>query len=195
VTGVQTCALPICKIADPFIDEGTTEIAIDMPMRVEREPAQAAYDAGAARIADVLDRGEDVVMLCEGDPFFYGSFMYVHDRLKSAYAVEVVPGVTSVTACAAALGQPLCRRDDVLKILPATLPAERLEAELAQTDAAAILKVGRHFPEVKAVLGKLDLINNATAISNATHDDQIATSVAKISYQTLPYFTTIIVRK
>lgn len=182
------------SIAAPFIAEDAAEIAIDMPMRVEREPAQAAYDAGAAQIAERLSRGEDVVMLCEGDPFFYGSFMYLFERLAARFKTVVVPGVTSVTASAAELATPLCARDDVLKVLPATLPIDRLREELLTAQSAAIIKVGRHFGKVKQVLGALDLITRATAISKATHQDQLIRKVADIAEDSLPYFTTIIVK-
>ncbi|MFO1033130.1 MAG: precorrin-2 C(20)-methyltransferase [Hyphomicrobiales bacterium] len=181
-------------IAAPFMPEDATEIAIPMPMRVEREPAQAAYDAGAKQIAAHLSRGEDVVMLCEGDPFFYGSFMYVFERLSSRFTTVVVPGVTSITASAAAMAQPLCGRDDVLKVLPATLDADRLREELQTCQAAAIIKVGRHFGKVKQVLSALDLITCATAVSKATHADQVIKKVEDIEVDTLPYFTTIIVK-
>lgn len=181
-------------IAKPFLPDDALEIAIDMPMRLEREPAQAAYDAGAARIAEHLSRGEDVVMLCEGDPFFYGSFMYLYERLAPRFRTVVVPGVTSITACAAAMGQPLCERDDVLKVLPATLDADRLREELSTCQSAAIIKVGRHFGKVRNVLSALDLITCATAVIKATQEEQVIRKVEDIDEDTLPYFTTIIAK-
>jgi precorrin-2/cobalt-factor-2 C20-methyltransferase len=181
-------------IAAPFIADGTIEIAIPVPMRVEREPAQAAYDSGAEKIAEHLNRGEDVVMLCEGDPFFYGSFMYLFERLSPRFTTVVVPGVTSITASAAALGQPLCGRDDVVKVLPATLDAAALRDELMTCQCAAIIKVGRHFGKVRQVLSALDLVTRAMAVCKASHDDQEIRRVEDIEGDTLPYFTTIIVR-
>jgi precorrin-2/cobalt-factor-2 C20-methyltransferase len=180
-------------IARPFLPEQYTAIAIDMPMKVEREAGQAAYDEGCARIAARLDQGKDVVFLCEGDPFFYGSFMYVFERLAQKHNVVVVPGVTSLTAAAAELRQPLVQRDEVLKVLPATMPAEKLEAELATANAAAIIKVGRHFNKVKAVLAALQL--DGQAISHATRPNQSIRTLTDIETDTLPYFTTIIVRR
>ena len=181
-------------IAKPFIADGTREIAIDMPMRVEREPGEAAYDKGAELIATTLDQDQDVVMLCEGDPFFYGSFMYIFERLAEKYKTIVVPGVTSITAAAAAIGQPLVARNEVLKILPATLDAEQLRDELQTCTSAAIIKVGRHFGKVKLILSALDLSSKATAIENATHENQKITAIENIEADNLPYFTTIIVR-
>jgi precorrin-2/cobalt-factor-2 C20-methyltransferase len=181
-------------IASPFIPDDAEEIIIDMPMRVERAAGQAAYDAGAIEIAAHLSKGEDVVMLCEGDPFFYGSFMHMFERLSEKFKTVVVPGVTSITAAASAIGQPLCERDEVLKVLPATMAEEDLRRELSTTSAAAIIKVGRHFGKVKRVLASLNLENNATAVERATHTDQIIRDVRQIADDTLPYFTTIIVR-
>ena len=182
------------NIARHFISDDVEEIAINMPMRVEREPAQKAYDDGAAAISKHLEKGEDVVMLCEGDPFFYGSFMYMYERLSAKYKTIVVPGVTSITAAAAVIGQPLCERDEVLKVLPATMHEDDLRRELSTTKAAAIIKVGRHFGKVKRILASLGLESNATAIERATHDDQMIRDVQQIAENTLPYFTTIIVR-
>lgn len=179
-------------IAKPFIAEGTPEIAIDMPMRTEREVGQAAYDTGAIQISAQLEQGLNVVMLCEGDPFFYGSFMYIFERLAEKYKTVVVPGVTSITAAAAAIGQPLVARDETLKILPATMDEAHLRAELSSATSAAIIKVGRHFGKVKKILTDLNL--NATAIENATRENQIIRELKNIEGDTLPYFTTIIVR-
>lgn len=188
--GSESMAL---EIARPFLPDKFETIAIDMPMRVEREPAMAAYDEGAARIASALNGGKDVVFLCEGDPFFYGSFMYLYERLHKSHKVVVVPGITSITAVAAALGQPLVERDEVLKVLPAIMPAEQLNAELKTAQSAAIIKVGRHFAKVKTVLAELEL--SGTAVSHATTEKQTTQNVDEISEDSLPYFTTILVRR
>ncbi len=182
-------------IAKPFMPDDAEEIAINMPMRVEREPAQKAYDDGASAISKHLENGEDVVMLCEGDPFFYGSFMYMFERLSERYTTVVVPGVTSITAAASAIGQPLCERDEILKVLPATMAEADLRRELSTTTAAAIIKVGRHFEKVKRVLNSLHLESSATAVEYATHDNQMIRDITQITEDNLPYFTTIIVRK
>ncbi len=182
-------------IASPFMSDDIEEIAIDMPMRVDREPAQQAYDEGASRIADHLAKGEDVIMLCEGDPFFYGSFMYIFERLAKSFKTVVVPGVTSITASAAVVGQPLCERNEVLKVLPATMPESDMQRELQTTNAAAIVKVGRHFQSVKRVIMALNLADVATVVQHATQEMQVIRNIREIEEDTLPYFTTIIVRK
>jgi precorrin-2/cobalt-factor-2 C20-methyltransferase len=182
-------------IAAPFVPEDVTEIAIDMPMRIEREPAQAAYDTGCKAIRGHLDEGQDVAVLCEGDPFFYGSFMYIFSRLSPDYETIVVPGVTSITAAAARIGRPLATRNQVLKVIPATLDAERLRSEIASAESVAIIKVGRHFSKVRNQLTQLGLAENATVVIKATHGDERIAPLSEIKTDELPYFSTILVYK
>ena len=180
-------------IAKPFFPDGIIELAIDMPMRIEREPGEAAYDKGAAAIAEHLEAGRNVIMLCEGDPFFYGSFMYIFARLAQKYETVVVPGVSSITASAAAIGRPLAARNEVLKVLPATLEPERLREELATAESVAIIKVGRHFGKVRDVLTALGLSPRALVIEKATRPEERIVKVDDVEGDTLPYFTTILV--
>src|SRR5512147_1272352 len=128
------------SIAAPHVPAGRIEIAIATPMAVDRFPAREVYDRYANVLVEHLDAGRDVAVLCEGDPFFYGSFMYLHERLAAAHRTVVVPGVSSLGAAAAAAGMPLVARNEVLSVLPAPLPEAELEGRLARTDAAAIIK-------------------------------------------------------
>lgn len=180
-------------IAKPFIPDDVIELAIDVPMRPDPEPAQAAYDKGCAAISEHLRSGRDVAMLCEGDPFFYGSFVYIFERLSNDFETVVVPGVTSITASAACIGRPLVSRNQVLKVIPATLEASRLKDELASTEAAAIIKVGRHFGKVREVLSGLGLISRSLAVQKATQEDEHLARLDELSGDVLPYFTTILV--
>lgn len=180
-------------IARPFIPEDCIHLIIDMPMRIEREPGEKAYDAGAAAIAGHLEAGRDVAMLCEGDPFFYGSFMYVFSRLSKTYPCVVVPGVTSITASAASLRRPLSARNEVVKVVPATLSGDRLRSELAGVESAAIIKVGRHLPKVRNILEMLGLSACARVIVKASHEDELIVPLAEVTEDALPYFSTILV--
>src|SRR5205823_11624341 len=127
-----------------------------------------AYDAASRNIVAHLDHGRHVAFLCEGDPFFYGSFMYLFARIAETHETIVVPGVTSLTACAAAIGRPLASRNDVLKVLPATLDAQRLCAEIESGESIAIVKVGSHFEKLRDVLDGLGLTDKAVIVEKAT---------------------------
>lgn len=181
-------------IAADLIPEGAREIVMDVPMTPAREPAQEAYDKGAAEIAAVLEAGEDVVVLCEGDPFFYGSFMYLHARLAPRFTVEVVPGVTSVTACAARAALPLAARNETLTVLPGPLPDDELRAKIRSSDTLILMKVGRHLSRLRALLAEEGLLERAVYVERATLPVERRLPLADAP-DPAPYFSMILVTK
>lgn len=183
------------RIAGRFIVEGTQELPVMLPMSSERAPAQQAYDAAAASITALLDAGRDVGFLCEGDPLFYGSYMYLHGRVARTHHARVIPGVTSLTACAAALGAPLAGRNDVFKVLPATLEADRLRAELSSGEKAMIIKVGRHFAKVRGLLRELGLAADTMIVCAATREDEKIMALEDLGEDEQPYFSSILVNR
>ena len=182
-------------IVAPHLPGGQREIAIRMPMVAERFPAQEIYDRAAGEITAELDAGRDVAILCEGDPFFYGSFMYLFGRLAEGHRVEVVPGVSSLNACAAALGAPLVARNDVLTVIPAPVAADALRQRLDEADAVAIVKPGRHFAKVRDVLEAAELSAHARYIERATMDHQRILPLGEVDPAEVPYFSMILVHK
>ena len=182
-------------IAAPHISS-RMEIPIRFPIHGGAFPDGAIYAEAAARISAALEQDRDVAVLCEGDPFFYGSFMYLFALLSEAgHKVDVVPGVSSLTACAAELGYPLAARNDVLSIVPAPLSADELRNRLANVDAAAIIKLGRHFAKVRGVLKDLGLCDNARYIQHATMAEQVASSLQDVDPARAPYFSMILMHR
>ncbi len=183
------------KIAAPHLSGIQFEIQIRMPMVADRFPAEDIYDQAAANIGAHLSDGNDVAVLCEGDPFVYGSFMYLFARMSERFPVEVVPGVSSLTAGAAVLGMPLASRNDVLTVLPAPLPEEELERRLADTDAAVIVKVGRHLQKLDRVLDRLGLKDSARYVEYATMKNQTIRPFAEAARGEAPYFSLVLVHR
>lgn len=151
------------------------------------------YDTCAEQIAEHLEAGRDVAVICEGDPFFYGSYMYLHDRLASRYPAEVVPGVCSMLGGAAVLGIPLVYRNQSLSVLSGVLPAEELKQRLAATDAAVVMKLGRNFDKVRGVLEELGLADRARYVERATMENQRIVALDEVQPMDSPYFSLIIV--
>jgi precorrin-2/cobalt-factor-2 C20-methyltransferase len=179
------------QIAATHLPGGQHEINLALPMQPMRELAQAAYNEGAARIGAELEQGRDVAVLCEGDPLFYGSFGQLLVRL-SAYPAEVVPGVVSFTAAAAAARQPLVAGLETFVVVPATAPAEQIRSRLRQIDAAAILKIGRHLDKVRRVLGELGLLERAIYIERASGERERVIRLADFVDDEAPYFALIL---
>lgn len=179
-------------IAADSIPHEAVEIVISVPMDERRFPAQDVYDRAAAEISAHLDAGRNVVTLCEGDPFFYGSFMYLFARLAGRHRTEIAPGVASMTACAAAARAPLCARNEVLTVIPGPIPDEELRERLRASGAAAIMKVGRHLPRLRALIGELGLTARATYVARATLDAEVVAPLAEAP-ETAPYFSMILI--
>ena len=182
------------SIVGQFLSGGQREIAIRVPMLPERFPAQDVYDRAAREIGVEAAAGRDVAVLCQGDPFFYGSFMYLFERLAAHCRVEIVPGVSSLTACAAAGSLPLAAREETLTVIPATLDQASLEHRLSQVEAAAIIKLGRHFAKVRDVLCRLDLAGRAHYIARASLPNQRILNLSEVDGAEVPYFAMILLR-
>lgn len=180
------------RIVAPHLSGTQREIAIRMPLEAGRFPAPEIYDHAAREIAAVLDAGDDVAALCEGDPFLYGSFAYLFARLSATHRVEVVPGVSSLTAAAARAGRPLALKNEVLIVIPAPLPDEALAARLQGHDAAVILKLGRHIGRIRALLNHLGRAADARYVEHATMASE---RVARLDEapDPAPYFSLILV--
>lgn len=178
-----------------WLTPAQTEIAIRVPMETARYPAQAVYDRAAEAIAAHLEAGRDVAALCQGDPFFYGSFMYLFGRLAERFPTVVVPGVSSLAACAAAARWPLAAREDVVAVLPATLPEAELERRLASAEAAAIIKLGRHFAKVRALLTRLGLAEAARYVEHASLGSERVLALEAVAPEEVPYFSMILLHR
>lgn len=180
-------------IAASSIPAGRIEIAIRLAFRPERDDTEAAYGHAADEIAAHLDQGRDVAVLCEGDPLFFGSFIYLMTRLAPRFPVEVVPGIPAMMAASAAWRTPLATLDDAVAIIPATLPEARIEALLAAADSAVVMKVGRHLDKVRRVLARLGLAETALLAERVGHAGQRLARLAEVDQA--PYFSLILVHK
>jgi len=175
----------------PLVYPVTTE-ALPAPLSYEQVISDF-YDEASVQVAEHLDAGRDVAVICEGDPFFYGSYMYLHDRLAQRFDADVVPGVCSMLGGASVLGAPLVYRNQSLSVLSGVLPAEELKRRLADADAAVIMKLGRNFPKVRQVLGELGLDGRALYVERATMANQKIVPLDQVDPQSSPYFSLIIV--
>ncbi|WP_244927980.1 precorrin-2 C(20)-methyltransferase [Nocardioides sp. W7] len=189
------------RIAAELIPDGVLEEQLTYPVTTGATDhpggyagAMAAfYEEAADRLAAHLDAGRNVVLLAEGDPLFYGSYMYMHDRLAERYETEIVPGVPAFLAAAAAVASPLVRQTDVLTVLPGTLPEPELARRLADTDGAIIMKLGRTFPAVRRALAAAGRLDHALYVERASMPEQQWRPVAEVDAEQVPYFSLVVV--
>ncbi|MEP7239779.1 MAG: precorrin-2 C(20)-methyltransferase [Devosia sp.] len=187
-------------IARPHLNPAALVETIHIPMTVrlgqtgDVAAKQHIYDEAAARLALHLEAGRDVVYLCEGDPLFYGTAIYLLSHFRDApQTVEVVPGVTSMTAAAAAVRLPLAAKAESLTVLTGLLPAPALSQNLALGGSFAILKLGRHYDKVRAALDDAGLAEHAWYIERASGAGQRLIRVRDLPPGDKPYFSLILI--
>lgn len=177
------------------------EIALAFPVTIEvpvedegyTGPIAAFYDEAAERLAGEMAQGRSVAVLCDGDPFFYGSFMHLWRRLAHRFPTEVVPGVTGMAGAWARADAPISWGDDVMTVVPGTLAEGELTRRLVDTDAAVIMKLGRNLPKVRRALQAAGLINRAIYVERATMAGQVVTRLAEKIDDEAPYFSMILI--
>jgi precorrin-2/cobalt-factor-2 C20-methyltransferase len=189
------------SIAEPYLAKDceelllaypiTTEIPCDSPDYVRA--LALFYEESARRLADHLTHGRCVVLLCEGDPLFYGSFMHIFARLEGRFRVEMCAGVSGMSGCFAAARQPMTWGDDVLTVLPATLPEQDLKDRLRATDAAVVMKLGGNFPKLRRAITEAGLLDRAIYVESGTTANEKILRLRDKSDNDAPYFSMILV--
>ncbi|MDO3401607.1 precorrin-2 C(20)-methyltransferase [Mycolicibacterium neoaurum] len=189
------------SVAQPYLRPGQIHEQLVYPVTVEttdhpggyRGALDDFYTAASERLAEHLLAGRQVALLAEGDPLFYSSYMHMHKRLAHRFVTEIVPGVTSVAACAAATSTPLVEADETLTVLPATLPEEELVRRLRDSDAVAIMKLGRNFAKVRNALDAAQMLDRAWYVERASTTGQRVMPVSEVDAAQVPYFAMIVV--
>lgn len=188
-------------IVEGLLRPDAVEIAMDYPVTTEiplDDPAYAACLSGfyaevADRLRTLAEAGRDVMVLCEGDPFFYGSFMHLHTRLRDHVPVQVVPAITGMSAAWTATGIPITWGDDVLCVLTGTLSEAALARHMAAADALVVMKVGRNLPKVRAALERAGKLDRAWLVECASMEGERVLPLAEADARTVPYFSIVLV--
>ncbi|GHD08599.1 precorrin-2 C(20)-methyltransferase [Tianweitania populi] len=188
-------------IVDTHIRPGVIELPMIYPVTTEIHkdhtdyinPINNFYEDIARQVEDHLRAGHTVVVLSEGDPLFYGSYMHLHVRLAHRFPTEVVPGVTAMSGCWSATGVPIVQGDDILSILPGTLSEDVLARRLMDTDAAVIMKVGRNLPKIRRALAAAGKLERAIYVERGTMANMAITPLADKADDVAPYFSIVLV--
>jgi precorrin-2/cobalt-factor-2 C20-methyltransferase len=189
------------RIVEGMLREDAIELSMDYPVTTEipvsdpryNQLLSAFYEEQVAKLRALAEAGQDVVVLCEGDPFFYGSFMHLHIRLKDVVPVQVVPAITGMSAAWTMTGEPITWGDDVLTVLMGTMPEEDLARRMADCDALVVMKIGRHLDKVRRALRTAGRFDKAWLIQCATMPNESARPLAEVDAEKAPYFSIIIV--
>lgn len=189
------------QIVDGRLPECAIEFAMEYPITTEipftdpeyNRQLSEFYERCASHLRVLAQAGEDIIVLCEGDPFFYGSFMHLYTRLKDDVPVDIVPAITGMSASWTATGQPVTWGDDVLTVLMGTLPYEDLTRRIADSDAVVIMKIGRNIEKVRDALRAARKYDAAWLVEYASMPGQTVQKLSDAEGKVTPYFSIIIV--
>ena len=188
------------QIASTLLSKDVIELAMEYPITTEiplsdkrySEVLSEFYKKYSNKIISLSQTGIDLVILCEGDPFFYGSFMHIYSRVKDKCPVEVVPAITGMSAAWTATDIPITWGDDILTVLMGTLDKTTLENQLKDTNAAIIMKIGRNLPKIKKALERTERFYDAFIVEYAAMDKQTVQRLSEYNTENAPYFSIII---
>lgn len=188
-------------IVEGMLRADVSELPMEYPVTTEIPLADPRYNAllsdfyasCVARLRALAEAGETVVVLCEGDPFFYGSFMHLHARLAGVVPVRVVPAITGMSGAWTATGQPITWGDDVLTVLAGTLSESELARRMADTDALVVMKIGRNIAKVRRALAACDRLADAWLVECATMPSERLVRLAEAEDCVAPYFSIVLV--
>ena len=176
-------------IAEPYIQEHTEIVPVVFPMVLDDNEQSKGWEEARQIITGFLTLG---------DPMFYSTYMYVYRLVESAgFEIETIPGVTAFCAIGSHLGYPIVEKEEVLAIIPATAPKEKIDAVLAVADDAVIMKVYRNFAEVQDTLRKHDMADGAVMISRVgLPEEEVYRNVDALpSDKKLNYLSTILAKR
>jgi precorrin-2/cobalt-factor-2 C20-methyltransferase len=189
------------QIVEGLLPKGVTEFAMEYPVTTEipvddpeyNRLLSRFYEDCAAHLRNLAGQGEDVMVLCEGDPFFYGSFMHLHARLSADVPLEIVPAITGMSAAWTATGTPVTWGDDVLTVLMGTLSEDDLAKRASDSDALVIMKIGRNIDKVRRALRRAHKYDEAYLIEFASMKGQTVQRLADAERKVTPYFSIVVV--
>ncbi len=189
------------KIVEGMLHADVVEFPMEYPVTTEipfsdpryNEILSQFYAECCAHLRALAEAGEDVVVLCEGDPFFYGSFMHLYTRLRDDVDVRVVPAITGMSAAWTATGTPITWGDDVLSVLMGTLPEAELVRGMLNADAIVVMKIGRNIDKVRAALKQAGKYDRAYLVEFASMENQTMTRLSEAEDKVTPYFSIIVV--
>lgn len=199
-TGRGDAASYALSIVEQFIDRSRQQVVEQVfPMRKVQTGLDEFWDRSAAEVVAHVREGRNVVFITIGDPMFYSTFLYLHRVFRAEYPeipVEIVPGISSINAAAAAAGVPLGMAGDRIAILPAVYEDEELQRTLSEFDTIVMLKVHRVFDQVYSILCRNGWERNALFVRRVGSDqEEVVSDVKTLVGRELDYLSMLIIRK
>lgn len=185
------------SIASPYLRPDVEVVYQVFPMVKNFADSTEAWEANKKEILSLLEAGKNVAFLTLGDPMFYSTYIYVYRLLKDEdINIVTIPGIPAFCAIGSQAGIPIVEGNDVISIIPATAPMEKIEKALAACDNAVLMKVYKNFPEITDVLVENGMAENAVMLSRCgLPDEERIDDIVAQKNKKVNYLSTILTRK
>lgn len=199
-TGAADAASYALSIVEHLLDRSRQEVITRVfPMLKKGPELEAAWEEAAAEVISLIDSGQDVAFITIGDPCLYSTFLYLQRIIQQKRAdipMEIIPGISSINASAAAAGIPLGIAGERIAILPATYENEELRKTLSEFDTIVLMKVSRVFDRVYSLLSELGLVSDSVFVRRVgSAQQEIVFDIATLVNKELDYLSMLIVRR
>tara|TARA_B100001027_G_scaffold48750_1_gene32166 strand:+ start:8380 stop:9108 length:729 start_codon:yes stop_codon:yes gene_type:complete len=191
------------NIVEDIIRNDAYKIALEFPVTTEidykkkeyKDALKKFYEECVVKMDNILEKSINICLLCEGDPFFYGSFIHIFERLKERFEIEIIPGVTGMSGAWSATRIPMVSGNEIMTILMGTLNEKKLKSQIKKSDVLVIMKIGKNFKKIFRVFKDENLLDKAYLISDATTRKEKIYKLNEIDVKTVPYFSIILLKK
>lgn len=193
--GEESMALSIVR----GVVEVEGKALLPFPFSREHPSPTDAWLGALSRLLAYLEEGRDCAFLTVGDPLLYSTFVHVYElvrRERPDVEVEVVPGVSSVTAGAARAGVPLAVSREAVALIPGLYRLEDLPPALERFDTLVLLKVNRVMGEVLRLLRERGMQDKAVLVRRATTPcEEVMGLEEAVARGVADYFSLLLVRR
>ncbi len=206
--GAQTVAYPVAQpgkggmalhIVSPWLQHGQEHLPLHLPMTTAAATLQLAWQQCAQQLLEAMAQKPPVVLLCEGDVSLYASASYVMLQLQRMalpqLSVRLIPGVTALSAAAAAAHWPLALQGQQLLIAPAPENPAALDGLLAKAEVLALHKLGHHWAGLRHALEHRGLLPQTMVVERVGWPDERLIPATDLPPEDCSYFSLVLIRQ
>lgn len=189
------------RIVEPHMTEvtGQDRLFLTFPMSKDPEVLQPAWDVAFEAIRKKLEKGLDVAFITQGDPLFFSTFIYLREAMLEqlpGLEIDVVPGVSCLSAVPAAAQWALADGQERVAVLPATYGIDDLRRIIRDFDSVVLMKVSSQIERLIEVLKEEDLIDKAVYVERASSEEErVVYDLESLKGDKCVYFSTVLICK
>lgn len=173
------------------------------PMVKDAETLRENWKKNAEIIITKLEEGKNVAFITLGDPMFYSTFIYIYEAIvekRPEFEVEIVPGITSLTACAAVSKVPVAKAEETVAVVPANTPLRKIISMTKNVDTLVFMKGTKRLKKLLETLARYGFNEDSPVVmvkKAGVSMEEVKTGKLKDlqNWDIDAYFSTVIIKR